>query len=205
MRKKIIIAGLCLYWLVVSIYALPGGKIRRYLLEREMPLPSIRTHSGHVQVQWKTRPLIYSCLLQLNLFQRWKMFTPLRPNAVGLEVRCKGLEGEQWSFTYQDKTRKGLLYHARHRYLESSLLNPRRRTTFVPVASTAIMKRYIEKPVASVEFIKKAHPLPLLKPDETGNPVFTTGADWAMRSASLTNYVDILIGTFQITGQKDEK
>ena len=204
-KKGVICIVLAMYWLVILVYALPGSSFRKAFIDFKGPALSLRTHDAATRLKGGLEPLVTTTLFQLNLYQRWKMFIPIRPNAAFLQVNIEAEGGDRQSFTYVERTKRGLFRRARHRHLESALMNPKRRNTFVPVAYPALVSRFAEKgkPIKSVQLIKKAHPLPLLKADETGNPVFTTGVDWRTRSANLTNYVDILLGSFKGVLQED--
>lgn len=130
--------------------------------------------------------------------QRWAMFTPANTrNLAHLRLEHVAAGGDTRQVLLRDHLGTWSPRRARWLYLESALMNPRRRDSWVPAALPALATELLGDAPGRVRLTKLAYPLPLLEPDGTGNPTFTSGAAWADVAARLDAFPAIPVAEIE--------
>ena len=110
------------------------------------------------------------------------MFDERLVNIRRLRVEYETEAGEREGFDLRDSVASyGLLRRRNWRNVETALLNPARRAQWVPRGTDRILDRFAPEGIDAIvraEALKLAYPVPLLEPDDTGNPLFTSAAAW---------------------------
>ncbi len=145
-------------------------------------MPVLDTHEGAPLLEVRSISPISWYLLQSGQYQRWSMFDERLVNIRRLRVEYETEAGEREGFDLRDSVASyGLLRRRNWRNVETALLNPARRAQWVPRGTDRILDRFAPEGIDAIvraEALKLAYPVPLLEPDDTGNPLFTSAAAW---------------------------
>lgn len=198
-RSRVLIAlALLAHWTAVGVWSLPDWTgLRERLLGVEAPLPLVNTHRGEPWLELRRQSPLRAYLAVTAHAHRWRMFVPRRPNTTYLELSIETRSGRKLRYRLAERTGGASLLGSRWRLLEAALLNPEHRSTFVPVVVPRLARYLAPEPLRSVEAVKRGYPVPLLAPDGSGNPPFTSAADYRrVLAAAEERFLGIPLGTY---------
>lgn len=195
-RRIAILAWFCLHWLAVMVFSVPDPGWRAPVLGIAAPLPRLNTHEGERGLALARQSVVQWYLACTTQYQRWKMFTPSNPYLSYLLLEYDDPQGGQHAFELVDRIDYWRPRGCRWLFLEDALLNPDRRTTYLPYAAPALVAHFEHDSAVNVRAVKLSLPIPLLKLEPAGPASFSTAADWLRQTRNRANFVRIEMGTF---------